>query len=231
MGAQNIIIDGKIKASLGYMRPGDVANGNGVYLTKLEPRNHTRAEIALNNWMNAAPENIRRTENHFVLDITDRNVEDTSTDGRSIFLYGCKKDLHLHKYPWWLMNFNSDRVIASYRYRISSLGPANSTHPHLMGDYTIIDETINGRPVYRSNRGSYLFMNSDGGWIVRHGDFRDEGALLYQDSNYSLGPISDEPWKYWVDPSSDASSDDSDDSDDFGWLSDDATLKCHGWQM
>lgn len=144
---------------------------------------------------------------------------------------GCKKDLHLHKYPWWLMNFNSDRVIASYRYRISSLGPANSIHLYLMGDYTIIDETINGRLVYRSDRGSYLFMNSLGEWIVRHGDFRDEDSVLYQDSNYSLGPISDEPWKYWVEPSSDASSDDSDDSDDYGWLSDDATLKCHGWQM
>ena len=148
-----------------------------------------------------------------------------------IFLYGCKKDLHLHKYPWWLMNFNSDRVIASYRYRISSLGPANSIHLYLMGDYTIIDETINGRLVYRSDRGSYLFMNSLGEWIVRHGDFRDEDSVLYQDSNYSLGPISDEPWKYWVEPSSDASSDDSDDSDDYGWLFDDATLKCHGWQM
>jgi len=144
---------------------------------------------------------------------------------------GCKKDLHLHKYPWWLMNFNSDRVIASYRYRISSLGPANSIHLYLMGDYTIIDETINGRLVYRSDRGSYLFMNSLGEWIVRHGDFRDEDSVLYQDSNYFLGPISDEPWKYWVEPSSDASSDDSDDSDDYGWLSDDATLKCHGWQM
>ena len=144
---------------------------------------------------------------------------------------GCKKDLHFHKYPWWLMNFNSDRVIASYRYRISSLGPANSIHLYLMGDYTIIDETINGRLVYRSDRGSYLFMNSLGEWIVRHGDFRDEDSVLYQDSNYSLGPISDEPWKYWVEPSSDASLDDSDDFDDYGWLSDDATLKCHGWQM
>ena len=34
-GAENIILSGKIKASLSFMAGGDIAFGNGVYFTKL----------------------------------------------------------------------------------------------------------------------------------------------------------------------------------------------------
>jgi len=219
VGAQHIIRDGKIKASLGYMTGGDTASGNGVYVTEMKPGKHSQAEIAMNNWMTASPDAIRRTECYFVLDIPDDLVEDTSTDGRNIFLYGSKKDLHLHKHPWWLMNFHNDNeVIASYRYLLASLGPANCMYPDQLGTYYIIDETINGRPVYKSIGDSFLFMDSDGQWIVREGDFKGEEAGIYQRSNYSLGPNSNEKWEYY-------------DYDEGEWLSDDTTFKCHGWQM
>jgi len=218
LGAQQIIRNGKINASLDYLSGGDTAFGNGVYLTGLDPGTHTPAEIAINNWMDDSPEFIRKAEYHFVLDIPDSDVEDYSTEDRNIFLYGWKSDLRLWKYPWWLMRFGSNKVIASYKYQLTSFGPASEVVPNLLRDYTMIDETVNGRPVYESSRGSYfLFMDSEGSWMVREGDFKDEDGIIGQLSDYSLGPDEDVGWSYY-------------DSEEDEWMNDDGTLKSHGWQ-
>ena len=100
--------------------------------------------------------------------------------------------------------------------------------PNLMTDYKIIDEIVNGRPVYKSANCSdcgfdYLFMDSGGHWIVRRGDFKyEEEFCLGQWSKYSLGPDPDLPWDYSFGNHS---------SDEEKWRDDDATLKCHGWQV
>ena len=56
-------------------------DGNGVYLTELDPRTYNQADIAMNNWMDDSPEIIRKTENYFVLDIPVAEVEDCYVRG------------------------------------------------------------------------------------------------------------------------------------------------------
>jgi len=218
LGAQLIIRNGKINASLDYITGGDTAFGNGVYLTEMDRKNCTRSEIAINNWMDDSREFIRKTEYYFVLVIPDADVEDKSTDDRNIFLYGWQNDLCLRKYHWWLMDDDSGKIIASYKYQLSSVGPASEVVPCLMRDYRMIDETVNGRPVYKStSRPYFLFVDSEGDWIVSKGGFKDGKASLAQKgSDHSLGPDADVGWEYF-------------DSEEEEWM-DDATLKSIGWQ-
>ena len=168
-GAQQIIRTGRVLASLKFMSGGDAAYGSGVYLTQLEPQTFkispfhpshqtSKIDIARNNWMNASPEALKKTEIYFVFDIPESDVNDTKAKNRNIFLFGNMNDLLLHKYPWWLKNFDSNEILASYKYKVMSLGPASNRCPHVMGDYVITEETVNGRPVYQEREKSRLVL-------------------------------------------------------------------------
>merc|ERR1719319_378844 len=199
-GAKNIIRTGKILASLSFMATDDAGFGNGVYLTKMNPRTYTKAQIAKNNWGKTTVPFINRTQNYFVLSIPDSKIKDATSDMRDIFLFDRKHDLSLHKYSWWLKNYDSGQIISSYRYTLASYGPAlvldAGLDPPAFGDYIMSDETVNGRPVYKhKDSESFLFMNSGGFWLVSPIAGEDAGWIS-QNSNYSLGPNSDVMWKY-----------------------------------
>ena len=206
-GAQRIIRTGRVLASL--ESDGDAAYGNGVYLTQLEPQTipfhpdqTSKIDIARNNWMNVSPEALKKTENYFVFDIPESDVKDTKAKNRNIFLFGDMNDLLLHKYPWWLKNYDSNKIIASYKYSVMSFGPAFNHCPHVMGDYVITEETVNGRPVYQhdDDKGPklYLSMSTKGCWFVGPvGAAGKKVALAAQvNDNHSLGPDSNSQWIY-----------------------------------
>jgi len=217
-GAKNIIRSGKIQASLSSEATDDAGFGNGVYLTTLKARTCTKSEIAMNNWLKISVPFINRTSNYFVLKIPDSDIKDASTNSRNIFLFGNRKDLCLYKYKWWLMNYDSDTIISSYKYRLSSVGPS-TTIPVLnekLGEYTMSDETVNGRPVYKHDSSHFcLFMTRLGNWMVGSDPGRDSGDFR-QPSMNSLGPVSKSPWQYG-----------------FGgqWNEDDVTLMAYAWQV
>jgi len=200
-GARNIIRSGKIQASLKLSATGRAGHGNGVYLTKLKPEDHTRSEIALNNWGRISASFINKTENYFVLLLPDSDIKDAAVKDRDIFLFGRRNDLPLVKYKWWLMNYDSKKIIASYKYQLSSVGPV-SLLPLLnskMGEYRMSEEIVNGRPVYKHEGFNlYLFMSSHGSWIVGPDAGEDKGwfSQLQESSKYSLGPVLNVLWKY-----------------------------------
>jgi len=221
-GAKNIIRSGKILASLSFMATDDAGYGNGVYLTKLKPQTHTKAQIAMNNWLKTSAPFLKRTENYFVISIPDSEIKDATSKGRDIFLFGRQNDLSLHKYHWWLKNYDSNKIISSHKFTLASYGPAslvNDLDP-MFGDYAMSDETVNGRPVYKHQHvQAYLFMNIRGNWSVS--DNAGEYAVWFvQVSNYSLGPQSNVPWRY----SSET------ESNEIIFNEDDATLKAYAWQ-
>ena len=197
-GAENIIRTGTILASVQLIENAGTAFGNGVYLTALSPETSTKQQIAKNNWQNISFSSLNKVKNYFVLDIPDSDIKDTKAVDRNIFLFGHRNDLRLHKYKWVLKKFDSGATIASYKYRISSSGHTPSHLSPIMGDYVmVIDETANGRPVYKRVKGSewYLFMSSKGKWMVGL-DPEEDKCGLFQTSNYSLGPHQNVPWKY-----------------------------------
>jgi len=213
-GAQNIVRSGRVMVTLSVTAGGDAAYGNGVYLTKMSPT-FTKEEIAMNNWMQTTPQFIRKTNNYFVFDIPDSDVEDKTGEGRNIFLLGKKNDLLLTKYPWWLKNFDTGRIIASYKYQISSLGPASKAHPSRLGNFVITEGTVNARPVYKSDK-DYLFMSSYGKWIVGKEAGVDTWCFSQKENrDFSLGPDSNVQWGYAVDGK---------------FMDGDDTLKVCGWQ-
>lgn len=223
-GVSNIIRCGKIMASLTFTANGDVSYGNAVYLTKLKPPTSTETEIAQNNWMNTSSQYLSKTKNYFVFDISWKEVTDSQADGRNIFLFGRGNDLSLVKHKWWLKDFDSGHIIASYKYTITSFGPAYFKWRSQMGDYTMIDETVNGRPVYKCSKPrsrQYLYMTSAGNWIVSAEIGANDGWLRQNDYSYGLGPDSNVPWEYW------------DNSIDYNgeWNYDDVTLKAFAWQI
>jgi len=214
-GAKSIVRSGKILTSLEFMASGDAGFGNGVYLTKLSPETSTKTDIAMNNWVKSSPLFIKKTQNYFVIKIPDCDVKDCTSTGRDIFLLGGRNDLRLHKYSWWLKDFDTKQIIASYKYRIASLGPASLKWESKMGDYSITEDTANGRPVYKHEETSatFLFMSSFGNWVVGEDAGKDSGCLR-ETSNYSLGPSSNLPWEYSNNP----------------WKNDDTTLRGFAWQ-
>lgn len=225
-GAQHIIRSGKLLASLSSMATDDAGFGNGVYLTTLKPETHSKAQIAENNWVKTSAKFIKKTENYFVIDIPLSKVKDASAasaNGRNIFLFGNRKDLLLHKYPWWLKNYDSGQIISSYKYTLASYGPASKLLT--LGDYTITEETVNGQPVYASDHKQtnlgYLFMSSRGSWLVGK-DAGKEGGWLQQKTAHSLGqglgPDTNMPWEYGYGSGGQ-------------WHKDDATLRAYPWQM
>jgi len=200
VGARNIMRSGKILASLRSISSDDAGyrNGNGVYLTQLKPQTSTRTEIAMNNWGKTTDFFINKTKNYFVLNIPDSDIKDVSANGRDVFLFGDGKDLYLHKFSWCLKNFDSDRVISCHKYQLSSFGPVSkleSVHQdNYLGEYTMSDETVNGRPVYKHDTAlRYLFMSSAGNWLV--GD--NSGVFCQRSYKYSYGPDFNVSWAYF----------------------------------
>ena len=51
------------------MIKGDVAFGNGVYLTELNPWTYSKHQIAMNNWMNTSDATMNKLKNYFILSI------------------------------------------------------------------------------------------------------------------------------------------------------------------
>merc|ERR1712183_975189 len=100
----------------------------------------------------------------------------------------------LCKYKWALKDYDSGATIASYKYKISA---TTIDKGRCMGDFVMINELANGRPVYKRVKGSewYLFMSSKGKWMVGL-DPQEDKCGLFQTSNYSLGPHQNVPWKY-----------------------------------
>ena len=102
-----------------------------------------KIQIAKNNWVNTNAQFIRKTENYFVIDIKESDVKDTNATDRNIFTFGSQNDLLLYKY----------QIIASYKYTIMSFGPAFSLSQFIIKncikDYTVTEEIVNGRPVYK----------------------------------------------------------------------------------
>jgi len=192
--AENIIRSGTIQASLKFMSNEDVHYGNGVYLTTLGPQNSTKKQIAKNNWQNTNASTMRKLKNHFLLVIPDSDIKDTKATGRNIFLFGHRNDLRLHRYKWVLKDFNTGAIIASSKYEIFSIGPALIYRGDHLGDFVMIDEIVNGRPVYMGSA-NYLFMSSLGSWVVGP-HFGQDKCGLAQVSNYSLGPHYKAPWQY-----------------------------------
>jgi len=217
-GSKNIIRSGKIQASLSSEATDDAGFGNGVYLTTLKAKTCTKSDIAMNNWLKTTAPFINRTRNYFVLKIPDSDIKDASTDSRNIFLFGNRKDLCLHKYSWWLVNYDSDTIISSYKYQMSSFGPS-TVIPGLnskLGEYKMSDETVNGRPVYKHDTSDfYLFMTKLGNWMVGSDPGQDTGFFL-QDSKNILGPDSKLLWDYWSGGQ---------------WHEDDITLRAYAWQV
>jgi len=217
-GSKSIIRSGKIQASLSSEATDDAGFGNGVYLTTLKAKTCTKSDIAMNNWLKVSVDFINRTSNYFVLKIPDSDIKDASTDRRNIFLFGNRKDLCLHKYKWWLVNYDSDTIISSYKYQMSSFGPS-TVMPGLkskLGEYKMSDETVNGRPVYKHETSDlYLFMTKLGSWMVGSDPGQDIRSFL-QVSKNSLGPDSKLPWDYWSDGQ---------------WHEDDITLRAYAWQV
>jgi len=218
-GAKHIIRTGKILASLSFMAGGDTVAGNGVYFTKLAPGTSSRTEIAMNNWTKTSPQYLNKTDYYFVLVIPESEIETVAAQGRSIFKFGRRSDLRLEKYPWWLKRYGSGPIIASYKYRITSLGPASKNCGFLMDDYLISEETVNGKPVYKTSDSRYsLFMSGKGNWLVGTDAGRDAG-ILQQISNHSLGPDLNLPWNYVPN------------NGQLKFKDDDHTLKADAWQM
>jgi len=223
-GSRKIIRSGKILASLSFTTSDDAGYGNGVYLTTLNPDTHSKHDIAMNNWVKTTESFINKTKYYFVLTIPDSDIKDVSSNGRVIFLLGRKSDLSLHKYHWWLQsNDNTGKIISSYKYTLSSYGPASLVPRHSarqaspFGDYIMSDEAVNGRPLYKNKDSeNYLFMSNHGSWMVSD-EAGDEAAWFHQLSNYSLGPTPNLPWVY-------------SDGDDDQWFMDDKTLKMQAWQ-
>jgi len=225
-GAKNIVRTGRIMASLKFVARGDVAHGNGVYLTMLSPDTASKEEVAMNNWMKKSPEYINKTKNYFVIEIPNSDIEAAKDTDRNIFLFGKNSDLRLEKYSWWLRDFDSGQIIGSYKYQLTSLGPASSEYPYLMGDYAITVDTVNGRPVYKNWEGStpyFLFMDSKSRWAVGP-DAGDDHVELVQRSllkngkrvRFSIGPDADMPWKNFANVG--------------GWKVTDASLRALPWQ-
>jgi len=220
-GAKNIIRVGKILASLKSMVNVGGAFGNGVYLTNLDPETSTEHEIAMNNWTNTSASTMMKLKNYFVLDIPDSEITDTNATGRKVFLFGHRNDIRLYNFSWWLKDFDTGDILASYKYQVVSLGPASVQYGRLMGEYRMTDDTVNGRPVYQNVSRNYLhlFMDSNGRWGIGP-DVGIDKFVLAQDSNFSLGPDqdSDSKWEYVdrLDPT---------------WRVDDATLKASAFQM
>jgi len=217
-GAESILRSGKILTSLEFKAKGDAGFGNGVYLTKRSPQNSTKEEIAINNWTKSSPQFIKKTKKLFVIKIPDSDVKDLTANGRDIFLYGGRNDLRLVKYRWWLKNFDeTDEIIASYRYKITSLGPAALKCPYAIGDYRMSEDTANGRPVYEHEANeNCLFMSSFGNWVVGPDAGKDAASLRQVTKSYSLGPSLNFPWQYFANNKSNK---------------DDATLRSFAWQM
>jgi len=219
-GAEKIIRSGQVMASLKSVRRSDVAHGNGVYLTELKPGTLNRVQVAQNNWLDTSDHSIDKTKNFFVFEIPDSEVKNVSTLNRNLFIFGGRKDLRLVKYRWWLKNFNTGKIIASYKYNIGSNGPASLRHL-FCGDYVMTEETVNGRPVYKHSWFNlFLFMSSGGKWLVGRNTSKDS-AYLRQTEKYSLGPDSRGPWEY----------SDIDGNGKMYWNGDDGTLKAYPWQM
>jgi len=208
-GAKNIIRSGTIQASLKSMIKGDVAYGNGVYLTELNPWTYSKHQIAMNNWVNTSDATMNKLKNYFILSIPSGNIKNTNAEGRNIFLYGNRKDLRLHKYPWVLKDYDSKETIASYKYKVTSSGPAARKQNNKMGDYIMTDEIVNGRPVFKRSRQN-IFMDSKGRWSVGK-DVGVDKSGIFQNSNYSLGPHQNKQWEY--------------SNKGKGWKRDDDTLK------
>jgi len=217
-GANKIIRTGRLLASLKFVS-GDTAYGNGVYFTQLNPDTSSKTEIAMNNWQDTSEDSLKKTENYFVFDIPESEIKDSGAKDRNIFVFGEKNDLQLQKYPWWLKNFDSNKIIASYKYKLMSLGPASVPYSEGMGDYTITEETVNGRPVYEKKdlEKSYLSMASNGMWLFGPVAGGYQGWISQRSCTYSLGPDMDLPWSYTDEGS--------------GWKTDDTTLKAYAWQI
>lgn len=194
---------------------GDTKYGNGVYLTKLNPETTSKEQIAMNNWTNSNA--IHKVDKYFVIDIPESEVKNTNARGRNIFLYERRMDLRLHKYTWWLKDFDSNQILASYKYQMASLGPASEMHPKRMGVYTMTEDTVNGRPMYQS-KGNFLFMDTNGQWGVGP-DVGSDDFWLVQCSDHSLGPDQEMLWEY-----TDIS------TENLAWREDDATLKASAFQ-
>jgi len=179
----------------------------------------------MNNWRNSSASFINKTKNYFVLDIPESEIIDSEATNRNIFIFGGRNDLLLYKYKWWLKNFDSGQIIASYKYHITSYGPVSTmTEPpkareKLLGDYVITEKTVNGRPVYQKDNEYFLFMNSEGTtWYVGRDASKDRGWFL-QRVNYSLGPDPNLPWEYY------------NGDDTPKWKKDDATLRAYAFQV
>jgi len=233
-GAQSIIRSGRILTSVGFMSGDDAGYGNGVYVTKLSPQTSSKSQIALNNWRSSSANFIKRTENYFVIDIPESEIKNTEAAGRNIYVFGRRNDLLLYKYPWWLKNFDSGEIIASYKYHMASFGPVsipsgvpNYDHSKLLGDYRMVEDNANGRPVFKlendqadQHKNAFLFISSNGEfWYVGPNTGEDKGWLK-QTSNHGFVPDSNSPWKYssLIDGQA-------------RWKDDDSTLKCHAWQV
>jgi len=219
-GARNIIRTGNIQASLAFSGTGGATYGNGVYLTKLKPGDRTKSEMAMNNWGKKSAHFLKKTEYYFVIFIPNSDTKNADVKDRDIFIFGRRTDLPLVKYKWWLMNFDSKKIITSYKYQLSSVGPV-SLVPKLhtwLGEYRMSGEIVNGRPVYK-HEGSkkFLFMTSRGNWLVGPDAGVDKGYFYQESDKCGLGPLSNVLWKYgYVDP--------------LTWHTDDATLKADPWQ-
>jgi len=219
-GSRKIIRSGKILASLSFTTSDDAGYGNGVYLTTLNPDTHSKHDIAMNNWVKTTESFINKTKYYFVLTIPDSDIIDVSSNGRVLYLLGRKSDLSLHKYRWWLQSNDTGKIITSYKFTLSSCGPASLVPclEYSLGDYRMSDESVNGRPLYKhEDTENYLFMNNHGGWSVSS-EAGGDGGCFIQHSNYSIGPKSNLPWEY------------ADDDGDGEWYEDDKTLQMQAWQ-
>jgi len=198
-GAKLIIRTGTIQASLKDIRTGDAAFGNAVYLTKLSPQTSTKDEIAMNNWTRNNAATRKKLKNYFIINIPEDETRNSNAVNRNIYLFGFGKDLRLYKYSWVLKDYESGRIIASYKYRVSSTGPATEEFGDVMGDYRMVEDIWNGRPFYKREIDYYsdfLVMNSQGNWMVTE---QGSGVLVQRSGNYSLGPEHNHPWWYGYD--------------------------------
>ena len=210
--ARSIVRAGKILPSVAAA--GDVAHGEGVYLTTLDPR-QGETTIKNNNWDGAAAGAEKKIEVYFEI-LMPYNKVTMANDKRVILVH--KGPLKLIDYKWNLKNWEGDLLITQY-FMITSDGKAKETHGDCMGRYKLVKDIVmihrkeERTPVFKKDKDHILYLGSTGAWCVSN-TVGEKGCFLFQKKEgvgFSVLPSKTLPWRY---------------SDKTGsWMDDDNTLK------
>ena len=214
--ARNIVRAGQILPSVAAA--GDAAQGEGVYLTTLDPR-QGETTIKNNNWDGAAAGAGKKIEVYFEI-LMPYNKVTMDNDKRVILVH--KGPLKLIDYKWNMKNWDGDLLVTQY-FMVTSDGKAKDSWGAFMGRYTLVRNTVmihrkeERTPVYEKDYEHFLYLSSSGRWCVSN-TVGEKSCSLVQKLDgigFSVLPSKTLPWRY--------SSGNVDGS--CSWMDDDNTLK------